>query len=95
MSKETTGSRATPAMPAAASSAGPGRETTGPAEQAARRAQAHQDRIAQRAYELYEQRGRQEGRALEDWVKAERQLVGGIRSIVKRTMRVLNVHCYN
>ena len=34
------------------------------------------DRIARRAYELYEQRGRQEGRALEDWVNAERQLVG-------------------
>ena len=33
-----------------------------------------QDRIALRAYALYEQRGRQEGRALEDWVNAERQL---------------------
>lgn len=33
-----------------------------------------QDRIALRAYALYEERGRQEGRALEDWVNAERQL---------------------
>jgi hypothetical protein len=33
-----------------------------------------QDRIALRAYALYEQRGRQEGRALEDWVDAEREL---------------------
>jgi hypothetical protein len=33
-----------------------------------------QDRIALRAYALYEQRWRQEGRALEDWVNAERQL---------------------
>jgi hypothetical protein len=33
-----------------------------------------QDRIALRAYALYEQRGRQEGRALEDWVNAEREL---------------------
>ena len=33
-----------------------------------------QDRIALRAYALYEQRGRQEGRVLEDWVSAERQL---------------------
>jgi outer membrane protein TolC len=32
--------------------------------------------VAQRAYELYEQRGRQEGRALEDWLNAERQLAG-------------------
>jgi len=33
-----------------------------------------QDRIALRAYALYEQRGRQEGRALEDWVNAEREV---------------------
>lgn len=33
------------------------------------------DRIAQLAYELYEQRGRQDGRALEDWLNAELQLV--------------------
>jgi hypothetical protein len=33
------------------------------------------DRIAQLAYDLYEQRGRQEGRALEDWLNAELQLV--------------------
>ena len=37
-------------------------------------AQAH-DRIALRAYALYEQGGRQDGRALEDWVNAERELV--------------------
>lgn len=34
------------------------------------------ERIARRAYELYEQRGRQEGRDLEDWMKAEQQLAG-------------------
>ena len=72
MSKETTVGRATPAMPGATSHAGPGSENTGPAEQAARRAEAHRGRVAQRAYELYEQRGRQEGRALEDWLNAER-----------------------
>jgi hypothetical protein len=72
MSKETTVSRATPAMPGATSHAGPGSENTGPAEQAARRAEAHRGRVAQRANELYEQRGRQEGRALEDWLNAER-----------------------
>jgi hypothetical protein len=76
MSKETTVSRATSAMPAATSHAGSGSEKTGPAEQAAWRVEVHQDRIARRAYELYEQRGRQEGRALEDWLTAERQLVG-------------------
>ncbi|TMQ29394.1 MAG: DUF2934 domain-containing protein [Nitrospirae bacterium] len=76
MSKETTVSRATPAMPGATSHAGPGSENTGPAEQAARRAEAHRGRVAQRAYELYEQRGRQEGRALDDWLNAERYLLG-------------------
>lgn len=29
------------------------------------------ERIARKAYELYEQRGRREGRALEDWLEAE------------------------
>lgn len=29
------------------------------------------ERIAQKAYELYEQRGRQEGQALDDWLEAE------------------------
>jgi hypothetical protein len=31
-------------------------------------------RIAMRAYELYEQRGRQDGYALADWLQAEREL---------------------
>ncbi|MEO6112758.1 MAG: DUF2934 domain-containing protein [Nitrospiraceae bacterium] len=73
MNSETTVRRATPA---ATSHAGPGSEKTGPAEQAAWRVEVHHDRVARRAYELYAQRGRQEGRALEDWVNAERQLVG-------------------
>ena len=76
MSKETTVNRATPVKPATTSHAGPGSEKTGPAEQAARRAEVHQGRVAQRAYELFEQRGRQEGRALEDWLNAEGQLLG-------------------
>ncbi len=29
------------------------------------------DRISQKAYELWEQRGRQEGNALQDWLDAE------------------------
>ena len=62
MSKETVSNPATPTM------------STGTPQMSPNGAQA-QDRIALRAYELYEQRGRQEGRALEDWVNAERQLV--------------------
>jgi sigma54-dependent transcription regulator len=34
----------------------------------------HRSRIAHRAYELYLQGGRKDGRALEDWLEAERQL---------------------
>ena len=30
--------------------------------------------IAKRAYELYEQRGRQDGRAIQDWGQAEREI---------------------
>ena len=30
--------------------------------------------IATRAYELYEQRGRQDGRAVQDWEQAEREI---------------------
>lgn len=33
-------------------------------------------RIAERAYELYEQRGREDGHALDDWLQAERELLG-------------------
>lgn len=32
------------------------------------------EQIARRAYELYEQRGRQDGRDLEDWLAAEKEL---------------------
>ncbi|MDZ4734256.1 MAG: DUF2934 domain-containing protein [Nitrospirota bacterium] len=37
-------------------------------------------RIRAQAYALYEQRGRQEGRALEDWLNAERQVVGAVNN---------------
>jgi hypothetical protein len=35
---------------------------------------AIQDLIRHRAYELYEARGRQPGRDLEDWLQAEREI---------------------
>ena len=76
MSKETTVNRATPAKPATTSHTGASSEDTRRAEQAAHRAGLHQGLVAERAYELYEQRGRQEGRALEDWLNAESQLLG-------------------
>jgi len=33
--------------------------------------------IAKRAYELYEQRGRQDGQAVQDWGQAEREIRKG------------------
>jgi hypothetical protein len=36
--------------------------------------QTLRDEIRNRAYELYEQRGRQPGRALEDWLTAESEI---------------------
>jgi hypothetical protein len=39
-----------------------------------RRAQGDRAEVAALAYTLYEQRGRADGRDLEDWLEAERQL---------------------
>jgi hypothetical protein len=36
----------------------------------------HED-VERRAYELYEQRGREEGRDWDDWLQAEREMLGG------------------
>ena len=36
--------------------------------------EALQRQITQRAYELYEQRGRQEGFAMQDWLQAQQEL---------------------
>lgn len=38
------------------------------------------DRVAQRAYELYLARGCEEGRDLDDWLCAERELASGDRT---------------
>lgn len=36
-------------------------------------------RIALKAYELYEQRGREDGRELDDWLQAERIVMAELR----------------
>ena len=63
MSKIRVSNRETPTPSADRAHAGPGSERTGPAKQTSKGAWAH-DRIRAEAYALYEQRGRQEGRAL-------------------------------
>ena len=82
MSKERASQQATSTMSADTPRISSTGEKTGPAEQTSKGAWTH-DRIAQQAYELYEQRGRQEGLALEDWLNAERNL------------KVLNVYFYD
>ena len=74
--KDTNLSRTTTQRAQATSQTSPAGEQTGQMAQAFKRAAADHAHIAQRAYELYEQRGRQDGRALEDWLKAERELGG-------------------
>jgi hypothetical protein len=39
------------------------------------------DRVAQRAYELYLERGCADGRDVDDWLCAERELTGGSVSV--------------
>ncbi len=58
--------------------ASPAAEKTGQMAQAFKRAAGDHHHIAQRAYELYEQRGRQDGQDLEDWLNAEHELAGSV-----------------
>ncbi len=73
MSRESTIGRGT-GRSSVTSQAGRGSEKNGPSLHAARRAEGYHDRVAERAYELYEQRGRQDGGDMEDWLDAEREL---------------------
>ena len=56
----------------------PAAEKSGQAAQAVKGAAPEPSRIAERAYELYVQRNRQDGRAMEDWLKAEQQLLATV-----------------
>jgi Protein of unknown function (DUF2934) len=75
MSGEIVSNSARPTVSAGTPRVSPNAEQPGPPIQISKADWTH-ERIERRAYELYEQRGRQEGRALEDWVNAELQLVG-------------------
>ncbi len=77
MSKERTSQQAIPTMSAGTARTGSIGEKAGPAGQTSKGILMH-DRIAQLAYNFYEKRGRQEGRALEDWLNAELRLIGAV-----------------
>ena len=51
-------------------------DTSGTTREALRVAGPNLEEIERRAYELYLERGGQDGRDLEDWLEAERQLKG-------------------
>ena len=71
-------SRVAPQRVSAMPQASPAGEKTGQMAQAFKRAVIDHTHIEQRAYELYEQRGRQDGYDLEDWLKAEHELAGSV-----------------
>ena len=75
MIKETVSNPKTPTMSAGMPKNSATGQKAGQTERASKGAHT-QDLIARRAYELYEQRDRQDGGALEDWLNAERQVVG-------------------
>ena len=63
------------------SSRRPGDETASSTTYAAaERAAPTVEQIAQRAYEIYERQGRQEGHDLENWLAAEAELLGSNRT---------------
>ncbi|MGZ8394644.1 MAG: DUF2934 domain-containing protein [Nitrospira sp.] len=76
--KETNVSRTTAQQAEVTSYASPAGEKTGQMAQAFRRATVDHHHIEQRAYELYVERGRQDGLDLEDWLEAERELAGSV-----------------
>jgi DUF2934 family protein len=40
-----------------------------------------QDQIRQRAYELYEERGKEDGHELDDWLQAESEVTGKAKAM--------------
>ena len=76
--RETNLSRTAAQQTEVTSYASPAGEKTGQMAQAFKRAAGDHHHIAQRAYELYEQRGRQDGQDLEDWLNAEHELAGSV-----------------
>ena len=51
--------------------------------QASQRTESHRQQIEVRAYELFEQRGREEGHDLDDWLQAESEIAMPARSQIR------------
>ena len=52
-----------------------------PTETERRQTPEIEEQIRHRAYSFYEQRGRQEGHDLDDWLQAEAELTGKARTV--------------
>lgn len=55
--------------------------TPTPKPEAAPSPEMIQERIRHLAYELYEQRGREDGHDLDDWLKAESEAIGKAKAV--------------
>ena len=63
-----------------------------PAETLLDRAREIYETIAQRAFELFDGRGREDGFALEDWLKAERELLRPVPLEIKESNDQFTIH---
>jgi HSP20 family protein len=63
-----------------------------PAETLLDRAKEIYETIARRAYEFFDVRGREEGFALEDWLKAERELLRPVPLEIKESDDQFRIH---
>jgi DUF2934 family protein len=54
-----------------------------------------QEDISHRAYDLYVRRGGQPGKAVEDWVRAEKELRGEVAVAPAKTLTVQSGHNQN
>jgi hypothetical protein len=59
-----------------------------------------QERIAQRAYQIWEQHGHQPGRELDDWLQAEREIQAEDQEFLRQlptrpSAAIIQIHEYN
>jgi hypothetical protein len=56
-------------------SAGNGNQVQTPSSTFAPEPSIYEEEVRRRAYEIYEARGRQDGNAVEDWIRAEQEVL--------------------
>jgi len=61
-------------------------------EEVTRRSQEFQGAVARRAYEIFQQEGREQGRDLDHWLRAELELLCASRFAIRETSDEFHVH---